>query len=48
MGLTRASSVSHVSEYQQFRVAVLEILQLLNKLPLRQSDFPNTHVSETD
>lgn len=48
MGLMRATSTSHASEYQQFLPAVLEILQLLNKLPLRQSDFPNACESETD
>lgn len=48
MGLTRATAISHGSEYQQFLGAVLEILQLLSKSPLRQSDFPNACESEID
>lgn len=43
----RGASVSRVSEYQQFPEAVLEIPQLLNKVPLRQSESV-AHESESD
>lgn len=47
-GLTIATAISCVSEHQQFLAAVLEILQLPSKSPLRQSDFPNARESEID